>query len=701
MGSSEALSHELVADAVALAGALLALALCCAAAGLYYQLRPTSYAALENFGGKSCVSRAHNAYSKNSFGLVIGWLVVAILLTAAAEIHPYPPHTDTFQKVAIPLISVTVLSIFLRSLLGPLLRTLRACCASKQGYEVTIRYEYMLNTDPSTVVKTCFSRCLGLRVFPEVTLFGDAGQVGKTRRLWSIATWWGGELVGKEAAELFSTPRTGLKSNPGSLYDEHPELQVSSAIYQVKFTIAEGDEPTQELLWVDVSVPKFSQSVLYVHSLQVSKLGGAAGGKPEAWSFPAYYKLGVNQFAVRVFEGTASLPQRDSARVRDARAQALQQAQTEWRWQLYKRETGFANEAWGPQQNAAFPSACWFGRTATNKVPLLGFSGEQQGSIPLNEYFGGAKSVNFYSAGAQGAVALFASGLASKVLLKETWSSPEEVPNTWRLTPLTAPQPWTSDDPSQAWQADAEFAAQLLQGVYPDSMRLVLSVPAALKPYLGKASLKLPGGASVAQLIRSKALFLSDVSHVAEYALLAQAPAVGARVVTFKLPAATGLGFAGILLNWIEDGGARKERWYSPGEDTAEDWLLAKTYARFALSNVHEAVVHALNCHLRTEPYAVAFRRCLSTRHPLYKLLYPHLRYTILINFLARQVRQPAARCDPEPASRRALTSRWARRPPNCPLCAPLAGAHLARWGVRPRELAWREQAGLYQDDGR
>lgn len=37
------------------------------------------------------------------------------------------------------------------------------------------------------------------------------------------------------------------------------------------------------------------------------------------------------------------------------------------------------------------------------------------------------------------------------------------------------------------------------------------------------------------------------------------------------------------------------------------------------------------------EPYIIATNRQLSTMHPIYKLLYPHMRYTLEINALARQ----------------------------------------------------------------
>lgn len=37
------------------------------------------------------------------------------------------------------------------------------------------------------------------------------------------------------------------------------------------------------------------------------------------------------------------------------------------------------------------------------------------------------------------------------------------------------------------------------------------------------------------------------------------------------------------------------------------------------------------------EPYIIATHRHLSSMHPIYKLLHPHMRYTLEINALARQ----------------------------------------------------------------
>lgn len=44
-----------------------------------------------------------------------------------------------------------------------------------------------------------------------------------------------------------------------------------------------------------------------------------------------------------------------------------------------------------------------------------------------------------------------------------------------------------------------------------------------------------------------------------------------------------------------------------------------------------------LRTHCCTEPYVIATNRQLSAMHPIYKLLHPHLRYTMEINALARE----------------------------------------------------------------
>jgi lipoxygenase len=48
--------------------------------------------------------------------------------------------------------------------------------------------------------------------------------------------------------------------------------------------------------------------------------------------------------------------------------------------------------------------------------------------------------------------------------------------------------------------------------------------------------------------------------------------------------------------------------------------------------------IYRLRTHCVVEPFVIATNRQLSTMHPIYKLLHPHLRYTLEINSLGRQI---------------------------------------------------------------
>jgi len=66
------------------------------------------------------------------------------------------------------------------------------------------------------------------------------------------------------------------------------------------------------------------------------------------------------------------------------------------------------------------------------------------------------------------------------------------------------------------------------------------------------------------------------------------------------------------------------------------EWLLAKMHLTCADANIHEMVTHLFACHLLMEPWAVALERNLPSYHPVFRLLKPHLQYTIAINTIGR-----------------------------------------------------------------
>ena len=60
--------------------------------------------------------------------------------------------------------------------------------------------------------------------------------------------------------------------------------------------------------------------------------------------------------------------------------------------------------------------------------------------------------------------------------------------------------------------------------------------------------------------------------------------------------------------------------------------LITHHYPQF-----HQLSTHYLTCHAAMEVYAVGLMRNIPHHHPLYKLLRPHVHYTIAINSLARK----------------------------------------------------------------
>ncbi|XP_023734299.1 lipoxygenase 1, chloroplastic [Lactuca sativa] len=85
--------------------------------------------------------------------------------------------------------------------------------------------------------------------------------------------------------------------------------------------------------------------------------------------------------------------------------------------------------------------------------------------------------------------------------------------------------------------------------------------------------------------------------------------------------------------------GSRSKRVVTPPVDATSNWTwqLAKAHVCSNDAGVHQLANHWLRTHAAMEPFILSAHRQLSAMHPIFKLLDPHMRYTLEINALARQ----------------------------------------------------------------
>ncbi|XP_078585172.1 uncharacterized protein LOC144867204 [Branchiostoma floridae x Branchiostoma japonicum] len=185
----------------------------------------------------------------------------------------------------------------------------------------------------------------------------------------------------------------------------------------------------------------------------------------------------------------------------------------------------------------------------------------------------------------------------------------------------------------ELWQNDEEFCRQFIQGINPMMLKVCKEqsqIPASM---LG---LKAQGKTTL-QLMAENRLFIVD------YAPMLGAPATPGKffyapiVLMYKEELGDGksrLNMLGIQLTRKSG----KNKVYSP--ETAKThpnkYMFAKMHVMSADNNVHQFLYHLGYTHLGMEPIAVSLHTHLPPDHPIHRLLLPHFKDTIGINYLAR-----------------------------------------------------------------
>ncbi|KAM4584329.1 arachidonate 12-lipoxygenase, 12R-type-like [Odontesthes bonariensis] len=315
------------------------------------------------------------------------------------------------------------------------------------------------------------------------------------------------------------------------------------------------------------------------------------------YNFPIYRWI-TDSEVYRFREGTALRVFEDDHHLgRYSREQELQERKEDYRWDVY--EEGIPHYM---------------------KVddPLF---------LPCEVRFSFTKTTEFFYTAATGLTELKLKGLAD---CKKSWTNIDDIDRVF-----CCKQTDISDYVQEHWKEDDLFGYQFLNGLNPMLIQRCTTLPSNFP--VTDCMVFLHGQRSLADEMKKGNIFLCDYKHmdgVKANTINGKQQYLMAPLVLFQKTPDDKLMPIAIQLKQKP---ARDNPIFFP-TDSEYDWLLAKIFVRSADFSEHQLNAHLLRTHLLAEVFAVSLLRNVPRVHPLYKLLIPHTRYTLQINFLARRL---------------------------------------------------------------
>ncbi|KAJ1084529.1 hypothetical protein NDU88_004676 [Pleurodeles waltl] len=213
---------------------------------------------------------------------------------------------------------------------------------------------------------------------------------------------------------------------------------------------------------------------------------------------------------------------------------------------------------------------------------------------------------------------------------KESCKSPEELKKVF-WTHKTA----TSEYVSQHWREDAFFGYMFLNGANPKQIKKCNKIPVNFPVTDSMVACILGEKTNLATELQNGKIFIVDykiLEGLPKSVLDSRQQYMAAPLCLFYLTPQDEMVPIAIQIN------------QTPGpdnpiflpNDNEWDWLLAKMWVRNSNFLSHQALSHLLRTHFFAEVFCIATLRQLPMAHPLFKLLIPHLRYTLQINMHLR-----------------------------------------------------------------
>ncbi|XP_066444647.1 polyunsaturated fatty acid lipoxygenase ALOX15B-like [Eleutherodactylus coqui] len=251
------------------------------------------------------------------------------------------------------------------------------------------------------------------------------------------------------------------------------------------------------------------------------------------------------------------------------------------------------------------------------------------GDLPINEQYSDEKRGSFLVTVLLSKLEVGLKGFMSNT---DSWRNLEDIKTMFYFNRTD-----TFDKVSQIWNEDTFFGYQYLNGVNPMLIRKCLNLPENFPVTSSMVAASLGISTDLQKELQNGNVFLADYKSLqgipANESINGKQQYISAPMCLLwkdpqdhLLPIAIQLG-------------------QTPGEqtpiflpsDSEWDWTLAKIWVRNAECQVHQTIYHMLHTHLLAEMFNIATHRQLPRNHPVYKLLIPHLRYTLDINTLARK----------------------------------------------------------------
>ncbi|XP_024658423.2 arachidonate 12-lipoxygenase, 12R-type [Maylandia zebra] len=339
------------------------------------------------------------------------------------------------------------------------------------------------------------------------------------------------------------------------------------------------------------SLPLFPEDAWFCAKVEVKSPEG------DIYSFPIYRWIAdskVHRFrdgkALRVFEDNHHLG-------RYSRQQEIQQREEDYRWDAY-----------------------------AEKIPHS-MKAENPFSLPYEVQFSFTKTKEFLYTASTGLTELKLKGLDN---CKEKWDNIDSINRVFCCKKTEI-----SEYVHEHWKEDAFFGYQFLNGVNPMLIQLCTALPSNFPV---TDDMVFPHGqCSLADEMKKGNIFLCDYKRLdgvkANTINGKKQYLMAPLVLLHKDPHDKLMPIAIQLKQTPSDDNPI----FLP-TDSEYDWLIAKIFVRSADFNEHQLNVHLLRTHLLAEVFAVSLLRNVPMVHPLYKLLKPHTRYTMQINFLARRL---------------------------------------------------------------